>query len=359
MSELITDIRTREAWQQALETFSSFDFYHTYDFHVLSSKQDQSEPVLFYFHKADLHIGWPLLIRSIEGSDKKDAIGVYGYSGLLFNRDASDEELELFSKSIQEHFASLSIVSAFARLHPCIDDHQLISSVGEVIKLASTVWIDLKQNPEEQFASYRKKCRYEIRKMRKLGYEVIHDRDFTHLSVFSDIYLGRMSALNAEHSYFFQLDYMNEFVSSKEYETELYLCRQDGEFYAGALFTFCGPYAQYHLSGSLPNPDNVSPTRLLIDYARERAFEKGCELLHLGGGVGSQEDALFLFKAGFSKERAQFNICKAIFDQDAYQALSEKYDKMLEETDSVCTNAGFFPYYRRPFKKSSEISNET
>ena len=60
---------------------------------------------------------------------------------------------------------------------------------------------------------------------------------------------------------------------------------------------------QYHLSGMSEAFARERPTKLMLDHVRQWARARGNRWLHLGGGVGSAQDNLFKFKAGFSKLR--------------------------------------------------------
>ena len=65
----------------------------------------------------------------------------------------------------------------------------------------------------------------------------------------------------------------------------------------------------------------------------------GCRTMHLGGGVGSQEDSLFKFKKSFYRgdEHTRFAIGKKVFMQ-------EEYDRLVAMREEVSGN--FFPQYR-------------
>ena len=73
------------------------------------------------------------------------------------------------------------------------------------------------------------------------------------------------------------------------------------------------------------------------------AQAQGAAYMHLGGGLGGREDSLFHFKAGFSKQRADFFTYRVIADPSAYETLcarwQEHHHAPLDET--------FFPAYRK------------
>jgi hypothetical protein len=63
--------------------------------------------------------------------------------------------------------------------------------------------------------------------------------------------------------------------------------------------------------------------------------------MHIGGGVGGQDDNLLHFKIGFSKSHYPFKVWKWIVDQARYDRLCYGRDTALP-----VANTGHFPCYR-------------
>jgi hypothetical protein len=77
----------------------------------------------------------------------------------------------------------------------------------------------------------------------------------------------------------------------------------------------------------------------MLDAAIQWAKAAGNRVLHLGGGVGSRNDALFQFKAGFSDLRSSFETWRVICDE-------ARYLKLIEDAGvSGASVDGFFPAY--------------
>jgi hypothetical protein len=67
----------------------------------------------------------------------------------------------------------------------------------------------------------------------------------------------------------------------------------------------------------------------------------GLEYLHLGGGVGGRDDdSLFQFKAGFSKERFTYRTWQYISDMEIYKEICRQKNIHFEHENN------FFPLYR-------------
>jgi lipid II:glycine glycyltransferase (peptidoglycan interpeptide bridge formation enzyme) len=96
---------------------------------------------------------------------------------------------------------------------------------------------------------------------------------------------------------------------------------------------------EYHLSGTAGNYRQLAPTKFMLEVAIQWAKARGNRVLHLGGGVGSRNDALFQFKAGFSGLRSWFETWRVICDDARYGKLTEDAGVSGASVD------GFFPAY--------------
>jgi lipid II:glycine glycyltransferase (peptidoglycan interpeptide bridge formation enzyme) len=131
-----------------------------------------------------------------------------------------------------------------------------------------------------------------------------------------------------------------------EENIQLFVCLLEGKVICGGLFILCDGIVQYHLSGTLGEFLELAPMKLLLDTVRLWANERKGRVLHLGGGVGAQEDSLFEFKAGFSDRRHEFAVWR-------WMLLPKIYDQLCQERrrwnsrngfNSVATD--YFPAYR-------------
>lgn len=91
----------------------------------------------------------------------------------------------------------------------------------------------------------------------------------------------------------------------------------NGEITCACLFAECCGIVQYHLGGTRTNFLKQAPSKLMFDYVRFWAKERGNTVLHLGGGVGNAQDSLYHFKAGFSQVRNRFLTMRLITDSDS------------------------------------------
>lgn len=90
--------------------------------------------------------------------------------------------------------------------------------------------------------------------------------------------------------------------------------------------------------------------KTLMDFVRWWAKERGNQTLHLGGGLGGREDALFDFKAGFSEGRYPFRTWRVVADEVAYRALGDDWASRHGAASDGAE--GFFPAYRKPVPRT-------
>lgn len=349
MIEVITD---KETWNELLEKVENSDFYHSYDYHQLSKKEDES-PVLIKYTDGLTTLVLPLLVRPIENSDFKDATSVYGYAGLLALHIGDEFKKDNFHTEFKALCLDHKIVSVFSRLHPFIDyQEELHEGLGTVTALSKVVYKDLSESLEEQRAKYNRRLKTYLNKSRKLC-TVIEGNIKEHLESFIHLYTENMKRVDADESYFFDNAYFHKLLASKDIESKLMLCKlnETQDIIAGAIFIKTDNIVQYHLSGLDDEHFELNPIKLIIDEMRIEATNEGYRYFNLGGGRGSKEDSLFRFKSGFSKDFKTFKIWKYIVDENIYTTLTENHLGTPLENENL--NEGFFPAYRAPINTFS------
>ncbi|WP_268225527.1 lipid II:glycine glycyltransferase FemX [Sinomicrobium oceani] len=330
-------------WQQIISKSIIYDFHHTSCYHSLEANSED-KALLFVGTKEGNTIALPLLIRKIPQTDWYDATSAYGYCGPVASKnfdELSPEFIRQFQAELLRYLKKENIISAFSRLHPLMETMPFFNDFGQVLDLNKTIAIDLTLPLEEQRKDYRKSNKSEINQLKKKkGYSVreIHPEE---LKVFVEIYHQTMDRVEAKAYYYFDEDYFKRLLDNPCFNSRLLVAVKDGEIAAGAIFTLTDKIMQYHLAGTRDAYISDTPMKLILDEARLLGNELGLEYLHLGGGVGgSDEDSLYRFKSGFSKNNFQFQVWNLIVDQ-------AKYDQLVAQNNVDVTKAGgFFPLYR-------------
>lgn len=345
------------AWMDVLKRSYQHDFYYLPRYHRLAEQRGEGAARMFVYTAGKYLIALPLLVRPLsqiagleaEGQGWWDATSVYGYTGpIASHRDIPEPVLREFRSSLWRTLHDQRIVAVFSRMHPLIPtQRELLHTIGDYVTRWQTVSLDLTLSPDAQLAGYRQGHRYDVKKLRRLGVECLHDPSFTHLETFIDIYHETMRRVHASGSYFFDQSYFERLIEIGD-QFHLFVGRQDGRIICGALFALCDGVAQYHLAGTRDDALRLAPMKLVLDEARLWATQQGAHTLHLGGGLSAQEDPLFQFKAGFSDRRHEFAIWRWILNQQVYDRLARIRDEANRRNGLRPASPDFFPQYRCP-----------
>lgn len=301
-------------WDDIVCRSASFDVYHTSSYHRAAVEGNNASARLFvYAHKGSF-VALPLVLvrnesdRATPGAEVFDATSVYGYAGpICSHRDLSPLFLEDFCGSLERCLLGLNIASASSRLHPFLPGRDLIRSLGKVEAKGQTVYMDLRTPDDIQRSQYRENHRRDLVKLAKLGYATALDLEFRYLDDFIRLYHQHMDRIGADSRYFFGDRYFYKLREELGSKLCLFVCRHRGQVAGGGLFFVCNEYAQYHLGAVARAHVECSPLKQVIDAARREFSARKCAVLHLGGGLGANDDLLFHFKAGFSKHRQPFH----------------------------------------------------
>ncbi len=342
---MIEVIKDKIRWNQELALIENIDVYHTYDYHDITKKPNET-PILIKYKDQDNILLLPLLIRPIDDSNYNDAISVYGYSGILTLNLNEHFKKENFHQELNAFFNENKIVTVFSRFHPFLE-HQvtLLEGLGTIITRGKVVYIDLNDSLEERRKMYNKRMKTYLNKSRRTC-SIIESKEESDLNTFIDLYHENMNRVGADESYFFEKSYFKRLMDSDEFKTKLILCihKDTHDVIAGALFMEKKGIVQYHLSGLKDQHSDLNAIKLIIDEIATQSSQEGFNYLNLGGGRGSDEDSLFQFKLSFSKHLKEFKIWKYVVDEDVYRTLVEKHLESSLETINQKTN--FFPAYR-------------
>ncbi len=328
-------------WLAALAA-QKHDLYHLPGYCRVEATRMLGEPVAILAQHGGASVFVPLILRTL-GDKGRDAISPYGYPCPLFWGDPAD-----VSGAVQElvsGLASADVCCAFVRLHPLLVEPVGALEAAEVVTHGTTVFMDLAAGADASFADYSSSTRRKVRKALKEGYAPARDPDWEHLDDFVRLYHATMTHVGAAPWYFFDRAYFERLREATAGHLHLIFVEHDGVVVSAGLYSVVGELAQYHLGGSDAAHSKRSPMVLQKDFARRFALQAGARVLHLGGGLGAEDDSLFSFKSRFSSHRATFRSWRPVCDEVDYQRRVAKWERTAgQKVDPH----GFFPAYRRP-----------
>ena len=326
-------------WNGVLQEIVSFDFYHTFEYHLIEVIEDQV-PTLIVCKNDNNIIALPLLIRKIYNTNYYDATSVYGYAGPISKGITSKFNNKLFIEKVMSFFQENNIISVFSRLNPYINyQRDILKNFGSIVNQGKVVNIDLTLDTTIQRQNYQSRLKTHINKSRRNC--IIKKADTPKdLRDFIDIYYENMNRVQAEDHYYFNQEYFDKILTSKNFKAELLLAldKESGVTIGGSLFVTTKNIVQYHLGATKNEFLDVMPAKLLLDEMRIIATKRGRQFFNLGGGLGGvHNDSLFNFKSSFSKDFKDFELWKLIINQKVY-------DELVEARKTTSTS--FFPKYR-------------
>jgi hypothetical protein len=264
----------------------------------------------------ELHL--PLIVRSIDGTDRLDAISPYGYPGA---DRAPDDPADPTSID----WSGTGLVSIFVRDRigdrPCFAGATLRSHV----------------HIADGEGGVRKRLREQIRRNERRGWEVRlvpgSEVEMGDLRAFDSAYAETMVRTGAAERYLYPTSYFARLLLSES--SWLVIAEREGEALAGAIAAASDGYLHYYLGGTADEALEDSPMKNLFWAMLAQGGELGLPV-NLGGGV-TPGDSLDEFKRGFASAEAPWHTHEVVCDRAAYEELSAAAGEAPE---------GFFPLYR-------------
>ena len=266
---------------------------------------------------ADGALRLPVIVRSIEGTERVDAISPYGYPG------ASGSYAEPIDPAAID-WSDTGLVSVFVR-----------DRIGGEALSGGTLRNHV--HIAEGDSGIRKRLREQIRRNERRGWDVEAkagpEADGTARAAFERAYAETMARTGAAERYLYPSEYFETLLRSDR--SWLVLATRGGERLAGALAVASDGYLHYYLGGTLDQALGDSPMKNLFAAMISLGVELGLPL-SLGGGL-SPGDSLDEFKRGFANGEAAFHTHELVCDTAAYEDLVARAGPAPE---------GFFPAYR-------------
>ncbi len=342
-------------WLETLQELNH-DVYHLPEYVYLESKRTQSIPEAISIAEDDKLFFLPYLLRRCDdlGGDKLatseifDVVSPYGYPGILLNPAAasSKEFLELALSQLISAFRDKQVCSAFFRLHPILNQGLNEMYSADICQITGeTVAVDLNLSEEEIWSQTRSDHRKDINRLKRSGLVAKMVPFEPYINEFIGMYQETMRKAGAAQLYYFDYDFFSSLLTLGDH-LHLGIIESEGQMACGCLITECDGIVQTYLGGTKQQFLKQSPDKLLFDYVRLWAKERGNKVFHLGGGVGSSKDGVYNFKAGFSKQRYNFMTMRLITDEEKYRHLVELRAKALNSQAAELLQSKFFPAYR-------------
>lgn len=345
----ILTLSESERWDAIVRSFAEFDVYYlsgyvrAFAFHgdgspvLVSYESDNGGRAICVLMIRDVADD-PHIFGKITPGEYRDAVTPYGYGGFICDGEV---DICLLAKEFIGELNDRGIISVFFRFHPVLANAIPLPG-ADVMSLGKTIALDLK-SADTIWSNITSKNRNMIRKAEKMGVEIKHGKGIELLHEFRSIYNATMEHDNAEAYYYFDNKFYNSIDNDLKDNYEIFYAVFNGEIIAMSIMIFANGFMNYHLSGSKYEFRNLAPSNLLLYKAALWGMENGMRTLHLGGGLGSEEDNLYKFKAAFNRNSDyRFSIGKMIVDYQKYDYLLSLREFNQEQLEHI----SYFPKYR-------------
>jgi len=279
----------------------------------------------------------PLIVREIEGTNKRDAISPYGYPGLVAgsrggalrsNSGEAPQSTPPTSPILPPESVDLSatgLVTVFLR-HTLDQPPLRGASERNVVQIADPAL------PPKSRGSDRNQINKNLRNGYRLSLVPGPETSAAQRTGFLSAYEQTMRRTEAAERYFFRAPYFDRILEFPGAWLALAEA-PDGAVAAASIAASSDGYLHYYLSGSADSHLRDSPMKNVVASLVELAAELG-EPLNLGGGI-SPGDRLEEFKRGFANRELPWCTSELVADPVAYARLSAGRD-----------SGSFFPAYR-------------
>ena len=327
------------AWTDALARIGH-DVYHTPEYVRLDAELSGGAAAAFVYADEGKVLLLPLVLRSVPGSDLRDATSPYGYSGPVSG--AHPDDMGFWGgacEAMVELLCEQGIVTAFVRLHPFLPASvDALGKVGTVIRHGETVSVDLSLSVEEMWKQTHRTHRNQINKARRANVTVVVD-DWSRLDEWIETYHDNMRRVGASDYYFFTSSHFHRLRAALGDRVHLAIAYADGVVLGGNLFFEYRGIMHTYLQ-STRGAGTHHADKLLYDEIRRWGRARGNTVYHLGGGLGGASDSLFAYKAAFSSGRHDFHTWRMVTDPGKVAGL------IGAGGPALISMSGRFPPYR-------------
>jgi hypothetical protein len=329
------------------------DAFHLPEYVATMARYEGGQPLLYVAREGDNALLIPMIERLIPSSpgssgNYRDATCPYGYPGpvLIGSRDTGiDGFLSRAVRRFVSELGNRSVVTAFMRLHPLLSvPLEPMKRAGDVMNHGETVSVDLTLPEDVLWSQTRSNHRRDINKAKRNGLVVRVDEHWNEIHTFASLYHDTMRRQRAGSYYFFPLQLFLDMRKALGGRLHHVVVEVDGKVVSAGLFTEVDGVVQYFLSGTHEAYLPYSPLKTMIHFVRSWARERGNYVLHLGGGLGGNDDDLFRFKTGFSPCLHPFHTWRVIADREAYNELVDQWAEAHPGQRDL--RVDYFPRYR-------------
>ena len=351
------DFHDLSDWNELVDMAPVSDVYYRPGYARANEAAGHGKAIALVLASNHVRVLVPLLLRPLSdlpfAQDEPgfDAVTPYGYGGLLPLSEIdplAETNVDALLDTLRQWCRDSGVVSCHIRLHPLLEQDQWLGAsrfqnqTASLCFRALTTGIDLTRwdTSGQRIAGMSDSLRGKLNRARRRLHILVSESGTPMaeaLRLFRQIYEYRISQLNAGPFYYFPKGYYTCLTEGTKLAVAL--AWLDDELVGGGLYLADRQFAHYHLGGTNENGFKFHSSTLLTNAGAQWARERGCRVLHLGGG----SDGLWRYKKSYGGPLYRFYTLDVIADQSRYRNL---LDRRAIATALPPPRQGFFPQYR-------------
>ena len=327
-------------WKDLVSDSADSDVYYLPEYACATAEIERTEPVTLVAGLDCSRILAPLLVRrvcSTAGESQLewvDAATPYGYGGMLRVSSSSIggiPDLSGFFEQLRELCLSRAIVCCVLRLHPLAEQESWFASPelerdciqvhhgGLTCSLHLQAWdeeLDQPRNMRHGRGADLRRANRELHTSWTGGDDAAVE---TSLGIFRILYQESLSRQRADDFYNFRSQYFSQLTRLGS-QMGIAIAWRGEMPVAATLFLAGRRFAHYHLAGMNEQGRKYGASTMLIVEGARWARLRGCQLLHLGGGV-SPGDSLEDYKRSFGGPSHRYAHVTYVADRKRFEEI--------------------------------------
>jgi len=340
-----------EAYNDTLSVFQDYSMFYTLAY--CNYRNNNSQLNYFLLKKDDIpQVLLPIYLNKIESGsidnnqNYYDVNTPYGYSGPLFNKNTTEEDIIEFWKIVDHWYLKNNVITEFIRFN-LENNHREYS--GHLIPTLDNVRGEL-TDFESIWTNLKQKVRNNYRKAVKSGLSIkIHTETKSPevIDQFYDIYIATMKRNNAAENYFYSKDYFTTLINESFENTIIAIVFKDDIAISTELILINKSIIYSYLGGTNSDYFDYRPNDYLKIEMIKWALENNKTHYVLGGGR-SNGDGLYQYKKSFfPKDKGViYYTGRKVINPEIYGELIKAIEvEFVDALDSVKDSKKYFPIY--------------
>jgi hypothetical protein len=324
-------------WDELVAGSPQPDVYYRAAYVLASAELEQSQPLGLIISSSNRRYLLPMLLRPIsspDGQSWSDASTPYGFGGVIcldLDSGATPSDGADLFQGLRVWSSTRKLVTCVLRSHPMLAQDWLFAQApgidfvtvtrrAETVAVPLQLWDETRHCPPEMSKGRCSDLALAHRTLR-VTWNVPSDQSdaLEQFRIFRVFYENAMRRMGAAEFFHFPWSYY-EGLCTLGPDVGIAIAWHGDRAVGGAVFIAGPTYAHYHLSASDETGHKYKASTLLVVEGANWARQRGCRVLHLGGGV-HVNDSLMDFKRSFGGEHYQCGSVMLIADRGRYNSM--------------------------------------